>query len=215
MHPARLFLPLLVLAAGTCATAQTPEPEGETPAPLAAEGRAPAPAAATPAPSGTRSERAVSPALAAALAERMPRYNPPPPPRERTQEEIDAEQPRNRIIRLPQMIVEGQRPPVFRERDLHTEKGMAELAVNRYLSELDRGVLNRYTLPLFGQSNEQRALAAYAEEERLRNMRTAEANAELIEATEGRDAAADFRDTADATFIRTPYLPEPSSLNRD
>src|SRR5690606_11222201 len=131
-----------------------------------------------PQPPPTRTQnRAVSPALASALAERMPRYNPPPPPREPTEEELEASQPRNRIIRLPQMIVEGQRPPVFRERDINTRKGMAELAVNRYLSELDRGVLNRYTLPLFGQSNEQRALAQYAEEERLRNMRESEEDA--------------------------------------
>ncbi|HEX2100511.1 MAG TPA: hypothetical protein VHF69_07600 [Candidatus Synoicihabitans sp.] len=187
----------------------TPPAAQATPA---AGPESPAPAAAQP--NSTR-ERAVSPGLAAALAERMPRYSPPPPPREPTEEEIAAAQPRNRIIRLPQMVVEGQRPPVFAERDLHTKEGLAALAVNRYLSELDRGVLNRYTLPLFGQSQEQRALAQYAEDERLRNMATAEERARLIEASEGGKAAGEFRDTANAAFIRSPYLPEPSSISRD
>jgi hypothetical protein len=160
-------------------------------------------------------ERAVSPALAAALAERMPRYNPPPPPREPTEEEIAAAQPKNKIIRLPAVVVEEKRPPVFTDRDLHTRKGMAELAVNRYLSELDRGVLNRYTLPLFGQSQEKRAMEAYLEDERLRQMDTAADHERTIRASEGVDAAREFRDTTNATFIRSPYLPEPNSINRD
>lgn len=168
----------------------------------------------TPAPEPTR-ERALSPALAAALAERMPRYNPPPPPREPTEEEIAAAQPKNKIIRLPAVVVEEKRPPVFTERDVHTRKGMAELAVSRYLSELDRGVLNRYTLPLFGQSQEKRAMEAYLEEERLRHMDTAADREATIRASEGTDAAREFRETTNATFIRTPYLPEPNSINRD
>lgn len=174
------------------------------------------PATETPAPAATENrERALSPALSAALAERMPRYNPPPPPREPTPEEVAASQPKNQIIRLPEVVVEGRRPPVFTDRDLHTKDGLAAMAVNRYLSELDRGVLNRYTLPLFGQSQEQRALAAYAEEERLRNMATASDRAEAIQAAEGAEAAQAFRDTANSTFIRSPYLPQPNSMKRD
>ena len=216
MKPVASLLPVLFIALAGTATAQAPAEKNRatTPAPLAAE---PAAAQSTPAaePTPARPQnRAVSPALAAALAERMPKYNPPPPPREPTEEELEESQPKNRIVRLPQMIVEGQRPPVFRERDINTKKGMAELAMSRYLSELDRG-LNRYTLPLFGQSNEQRALAQYAEEERLQNMQSAEESAQMIRASEGEDAAEDFRDAANATFIRTPYLPEPSSMNRD
>lgn len=218
MRPARILIPLILAASAGSVAAQAPENERDTPAPLAAEPQAsefPQQAPSEQAQRSRTQNRAVSPALAAALAERMPKYNPPPPPREPTEEELEAMQPRNRIIRLPQMVVEGKRPPVFRDRDINTEKGMAELAVNRYLSELDRGVLNRYTLPLFGQSNEQRALAQYAEDERLRNMRATEEDARMIRASEGEDAAEEFRDTANATFIRTPYLPEPSSMSRD
>ena len=208
MKPAHLVSFLVFLAGTAVSQAQNAAPAAARPA----ENANPPANQRANASSG---DRAVSPALAAALAERMPKYNPPPPPREPTEEELEQSQPKNRIVRLPQMVVEGSRPPVFRERDIYTKSGMAELAVNRYLGELDRGVLNKYTLPLFGQSNEQRALATYAEEERLRNMQSAEESAAMIRRTEGEDAAADFRDTANATFIRTPYLPEPSSLSRD
>lgn len=204
MNPAPVILSLVLLAFAVGARAQDAQDRVIT---------RPDPA---PAPEPAR-ERAVSPGLAAALAERMPRYNPPPPARERNAEEEAAErpQPRNRIIRLPQIIVEGRRPPVFTEREVHTKEGLAELAVNRYLSELDRGVLNRFTLPLFGQSQEQRALTAYAEEERLRNMRAMNDRAGVIEAVEGKAPAETFRDTTNDTFIRTPYLPEPASMRRN
>lgn len=224
MTPARLLLSCaaLILTHGASAqrtdnaTAAPPAPKERTETPAAAAARPSPSAPSAPASSAEPvRERALSPAMSAALAERMPRYNPPPPPREPTPEEIAAAQPKNQIIRLPQMVVEGQRPPVFTDRDIHTKQGMAAMAVNRYLSELDRGVLNRYTLPLFGQSQEQRALAAYAEEERLRNMNAAADRAEAIEAAEGEDAARAFRDTANSTFIRSPYLPQPNSMKRD
>lgn len=202
MKAAALILSVALLGLTGSTAAQTSQPE-----PITRPGPAPSPE--------PQRERSVSPKLAEALAERMPRYDPPPPPREPTEEELERAQPRNRIIRLPRIIVEGRRPPVFTEREVHTREGLAELAVNRYLSELDRGVLNRYTLPLFGQSNEQRALTAYAEEERLRNIRTANQRAEMIRATEGEEAAEAFRDTANDTFIRTPYLPEPESMRRN
>jgi hypothetical protein len=231
MNAHRLSFALSLVAAASSAFAQSvgnPTADAHRPAstqPITAQ---PPPAAAdrvgtansdlatrpTAAPSPSR-ERAVSPTLAAALAERMPRYSPPPPPREPTEEEIAASQPKNRIIRLPAVVVEEKRPPVFTERELHTRKGMAELAVSRYLSELDRGVLNRYTMPLFGQSQEKRAMEAYLEEERLRQMNTASEHERVIRASEGTDAAREFRDTTNATFIRTPYLPEPNSINRD
>jgi hypothetical protein len=222
MTLARLLLSCaaLVFAQGASAQrtgnapASQPAPKEQTETPAAARPSSPAPSAPAATVEPAR-ERALSPAMSAALAERMPRYNPPPPPREPTAEEIAAAQPKNQIIRLPQVVVEGERPPVFTDRDIHTKQGMAAMAVNRYLSELDRGVLNRYTLPLFGQSQEQRALAAYAEEERLRNMNTAADRAQAIEAAEGEDAARAFRDTANSTFIRSPYLPQPNSMKRD
>ena len=49
----------------------------------------------------------------------------------------------------------------------HTEKGLTDIAMRRYISDVDRA-LNRWTLPLFGSSKEARALAMYAEDEGVR-----------------------------------------------
>jgi len=81
----------------------------------------------------------------------------------------DIDKPKNGIVRLPKYIVQEPKPPVFRERDIYTQKGLTDLAMRKFISDMDRA-LNRWTLPLFGSSKESRAMAMYAEEERLRNM---------------------------------------------
>ena len=121
-------------------------------------------------------KRAVSKNVAAALAARMPKYNPPEPePEPEPEEEENSEQldmreidrPRNKIIRLPEYVVREDKPPVFRERDIYTDQGLGELAMKRYLSESVRA-LNRFTLPLIGMSPEAYALLLYREDERLK-----------------------------------------------
>ena len=118
-----------------------------------------------------RNTRAISPEVAAALAAGMPKYNPPKPV-EKTEESIDmreVDKPRNQIIRLPEYVVREERPPVFRERDIYTQKGLRELARMRYLSETGRA-LNRFNIPLFGMGADAYALMRYEEEERLKNI---------------------------------------------
>ena len=127
-----------------------------------------------------RSPRAISPAVAAQLAAAAPKYTPPPPKPEPTEEpEIDArdvDKPRNNIIRLPKYIVQEPKPPVLNERAIHTKEGLTDLAMRRYISDIDRA-LNRFALPLVGgwstkggSALERRAMAMYAEQERLDNM---------------------------------------------
>jgi len=126
------------------------------------------PAAETP-----ERPRPISRGVAAALAAAMPKYNPPKPIVESEDESVDMrdiDKPRNKIIRLPAYVVREKKPPVFSEREIHTKKGLAALAKNRYLSRLDREFLNVFTLPLFGLSQDARALQTYAEDERLENM---------------------------------------------
>ena len=148
--------------------AQTPPPA--TPSPILAPRDADRPASSTP-----RRTRAISGEAAAALAAAAPKYTPPPPPPpppppEEEQVDLrDVDKPKNTIVRLPKYIVQEKKPPVFRERDIYTEKGLAEIAMRRYSTEADRA-LNRWTLPIIGMSKEARALAMYAEDERLRNM---------------------------------------------
>ena len=62
------------------------------------------------------------------------------------------------------------KPPIFREQDIYNAKGLADLAVRRYLTEFDAGILNRLTVPLFGASAESRALLQYEEDLRLANI---------------------------------------------
>lgn len=121
-----------------------------------------------------RRSRAISGEAAAALAAATPKYTPPPPkPPPKPEEELvdarDVDKPKNTIVRLPKYIVQEKKPPVFRERDVNTTKGLTEIAMRRYISDFDRA-LNRWTLPIIGTSKEKRALAMYAEDERLRNI---------------------------------------------
>lgn len=118
--------------------------------------------------------RAVSKNVAAALAATMPKYDPPKeePDREEPAEMQDmreVDKPRNKIIRLPEYVVRQDKPPVFRERDIYTNKGLAELAKKRYLSETSLG-LNQFTIPLFGVGAEAYSLMLYKQDERLENI---------------------------------------------
>lgn len=194
---------VITLAAALSATpgvrAQTPAPAAET-APASAPAAVAAPATTTPVqPAPEARRRPISSGLAASLAATMPKYAPPPEPKPKTPEEEEADKPRNQIIRLPQVVVEGDRPPVFTERQLYTQAELARLAARRYLSELDRGVLNRYTVPLFGQTAEARAMSIYEDEERQRNIASANQAVYLLKQT-GNDAEASSlkRDAADA-----------------
>ncbi|HVS54475.1 MAG TPA: hypothetical protein VHD62_19115 [Opitutaceae bacterium] len=156
---------LLAVAAATGAQAQSaPNPILVAP---------PAPAQKSPPPDENRA-RPVSPDVAARLAASAPKFAPPPPqPAPKPEEEgvdlRDVDKPKNGIIRLPKYIVQERKPAVLDERAVHTEKGLTDIAVRRYISEVDR-VMNGFYLPIVGSSSEKRARAMYAEDERLKNM---------------------------------------------
>jgi len=114
----------------------------------------------------------------------------------------DVDKPRNTIIRLPKYIVEGERPPVFAEKEINTKKGLAELAMKRYLSTVHQG-LNRYHLPaLFGGiSNEALAMDMYHDQERLDAMQDYKEKVSLFRAAGDKEADA-LKKEADTTFLR-------------
>lgn len=150
--------------------------------------------------------RAISPEVSAALSAVSPKYTPPPPkpepkPESEQVDMRDVDKPKNTIVRLPKYIVTEQKPPVFSERAITTDKGLADIAVRRYISEVDRA-MNRFTIPLFGASMEQRALAMYAEDERLKNM--ADLRDAAVDAAKTDPAAGAYilRATRD-TYMRT------------
>jgi hypothetical protein len=198
----RLFLaPALLAALAASAHAQTAAPAAPAPSPVLS-----APAAESPAPSAPRRNRAISGDVAAALAAATPKYTPPPPkPPPKPEEELvdmrEVDKPKNTIVRLPKYIVQEKKPAVFRERDVHTQKGLTEIAMRRYISEADRA-MNRWTLPLFGISAEARALAMYAEDERLRNM--SDLDDAATNASKSNAAAGSYiRKETDKTFLRS------------
>jgi hypothetical protein len=179
------------------------------PAPAPTETAQPATTAEKPAepPSAPRRNRAISSGVAAALAAASPKYTPPPPPPpppppkvepepkpevvEESADLRDSDKPKNAIVRLPKYIVREPKPVIFSERMISTKKGLTDIAMKRYLSETDR-VLNRFRIPLLTMTNEERALAMYAEDERLRNM------SDLKDAA----TAAGMSDSATSSYIR-------------
>ncbi len=201
VRPVALSLLTATLAATTPSSlpAQNAVPVSATPILNAAP-------SAAPAPETPRRRRAISGEVAAALAAATPKYTPPPPkpPPTPEAEQIDlrdVDKPKNTIVRLPKYIVREQKPPVFRERDINTAKGLTAIAMGRYISDADRA-MNRFTLPLFGSSKESRALAMYAEDERLQNMsdlRDAATNASKSDAAAGTY----IRRESQKTFLRT------------
>jgi hypothetical protein len=146
----------------------------------------------------------------------LPRYVPPktpaPQPSAAAVDKMEAEpestplspdQPQGKIIRLPRYVVEESRPPVFRESDIHTKKDFGRILAKRYLTEFDRGVLNRFTLPIIGIPPEARALTMFEDEERLRNIAEFKNAADLARLA-GDKKEADFllRET-NRTFLRS------------
>lgn len=156
-----------------------------------------------PAPS-TRNTRAISPEVAAALAAGMPKYNPPKPVEKKSEDEQvdmrEVDKPRNQIIRLPEYVVREEKPPVFRERDIYTQKGLTELARMRYLSETGRA-LNRFNIPLFGMGADAYALMRYEEEARLQNISDLNESARDAALTDPENAKA-IREATRDTYAR-------------
>jgi hypothetical protein len=171
------------------------------------------PASATLAPSPTPSvrkrERAISSEVAASLAAAMPKYNPPkpaPPPKpvEEQPDLREVDKPKNTIIRLPNYVVREAKPPVFRERDINTKAGMANIAMKKYGTEASRA-LNRFTIPLFGQSQEDRALAQYAEDERLKTITELNDAADMVSARDKAQGVYIKRDIQNTTMRAADY----------
>lgn len=145
--------------------------------------------AATPEPAPTESStakgpRAVSPHLAAVLAEKMPKFEAKPEDKNATEQSgsTDAgaldDQPANGIVRLPSYIVRETRPPTAQ--DVRSAVGLESYAMNKYMGDaqgFSRGVLNHFRLerlwssiPLIGKiplfdKMEKRAIDMYYDDE--------------------------------------------------
>lgn len=164
--------------------------------------------ALAPAPDRTR---ALSPAIAARLAEKMPKFTPanpaeiPPPPSPvladaksappATPPDLrDLDRPRNTIIRLPNYVVQDEKPPAFKERHLLTPRGHLELAFKRYPG------LRFGSLPLL--SNNGWALAMLEEDHRLERKAEMEDLVTLVTAPADRAKA---KQEVQKTFLRSDW----------
>jgi hypothetical protein len=157
-------------------------------------------------PEAPRRARAISPEAAALLQAAAPKYEapapkPPPKPESELVDMREVDKPKNKIIRLDPYLVREPKPAILSERAVHTQKGLEDIAIRRYISETDRA-LNRFTLPLFGSSMKDRAMAMYEEEERLRNMSDLH-DAAVGAAKSDRAAGAYILKESQQTFMRT------------
>lgn len=126
-------------------------------------------------------QRAISNNLSSALTSTLPKYNPPPKPKPEDEDVDlrDVDKPRNGIVRLPKYTVHERRPPVFRERDIYTNKGLNDVARRRYLTPAYR-ILNSIYIPFLTASPDELAMAQYREDERLDNMADLKDTSETI-----------------------------------
>jgi hypothetical protein len=141
-RPSKIFLALMAAAAAAAAQETTPTPTQAAPSGPQASPASGAetsdasgivlsarPKAYVPAPpvDSDGETRTVSPGIAAALSAGMPKFSPPTPTPTPVAETQDIDKPKNEIHRLPQYVVREARPPIFRDRDLYTQKGIIDL----------------------------------------------------------------------------------------
>lgn len=153
--------------------------------------------------------RPLSPPLTTAITESLPNYD------ARSHSVAAAEaaafelpKPKNGIIRLPRVVVEGHRPAVFTEREIYTDQGLAELAVKRYFN--DTGLaLNSFRLPLVGMTKEAYAMMLWQQDRRLGQIREFAAQATLDDALGEGERAAELRTLVHDTLGPKPLFRSP------
>jgi hypothetical protein len=153
----------------------------------------PPPAAVAPGPAVTH---AISPAVAEKLAAATPKYTPPAAPApqvEATPDLREVDKPRNGIVRLPSYLVQEEKLPAFKERELLTPQGRLKLAYQRHPG------LNFGNIWIF--RNDGIALMMLEEEERLERRQEFYDLASLLPRPEAKKAKA----LADEAFSRADF----------
>ena len=197
-----------------------------TPPPAKPGAAAESPAKATPSPAPAESDktpRVLSNEVSAAISAGMPKFNPAakapePKPEDELPDLRETDKPKNQIIRLPQVLVREPRNPVLRERDVNTKENLTAIAERRYITDADRA-LNRWNIfgtrsTSGGNSTSARALAMYAEEERLKNMTDLNDAAGLASASD-KAAGAYIKREAQNTYLRSSDFGWRSATGRE
>jgi hypothetical protein len=195
--------PILLLAlVGAALTAAAQDPTPVPPATRDAASVVLAPKSASPAPAPIADSdgvaRPVSPGIAQALADGMPKYSPPTPepvqPAE-SQDARDLDKPKNEIPRLPAYVVRASRPPIFRPRDLNTSAGLIDLAFRNHPGLAIGNILGL---------NEALARDMFYEDERLTNIGDLADTAHAMAAGGDKDEAKYILQETQDTYMRTP-----------
>jgi hypothetical protein len=135
------------------------------------------------------------------------KYQPPPPPKPDDEVDLrDIDKPKNEIIRLPKMTVTAKKPAVFTDRTLYTQDQLKKLAMSRYLTTLDKKLLNKWTFAsiglAIGTSNEDRAMQMYLDDERLQNMSAMQQQIFTAQAAGNTNAAQQMKSQYYDMFLR-------------
>lgn len=133
-------------------------------------------------------------------------YNPPPP---EPPKPVEEEKPQNEIVRLPDYAVLGRKPAVFNDNNLYKGKQLGKSMSKSFLSELDRSGLNKFTLPW--ESNEKRAMQAYYDSERLKNIQETQQHVSMYEQSGDSERA----EAAKEDSYSTAYRPSSGGMMRD
>jgi hypothetical protein len=160
---------LLALTAPGGAAPESAVPDGAVPPPAPTSVVAPAPTTAVETPAPTARPK-VSPEIASQITSAIPVWIPPPPkPVDKPRQPPPPSDPE--VVEMAPMIVQGNRLPRTEKMDWLTPHPKDVELVKTYITPFDRYFLNRFTLPLFGISKEERARMMYEEDKRLSDMK--------------------------------------------
>ena len=215
-HVAWLALVLALGANGGAAADSTdstgkPPPPGATPAanPPAATNPAPAAAPAAPVPAAPSTTSPAAPQarprlsadIKAELAGQLPAWSQPPPAPPAAPPPPPLPEAGDDVVQMNPVVVFANKLPRIDDNTWLTPKARDELLKKRYLSDFDRTVLNRYTLPIIGVSQEERARRMYEEDQRLRDMESMQDQIDALKKTDPQ-AARELQQISDDIFTR-------------
>ncbi len=206
----------LALGATSGAAPEVTDPSGQSPAPGTTQpaNAPPPPATATPPAVATpvasspakpvvpQPRPRLSPQLAAQVSTQLPIWSPPKAKESSQLQPQPAAAADPDVVQMKPVVVSGDRLPRIEEKEWMTPKAWDGELVRQYLTDFDRNLLNRYTLPIFGMSPEARARLMYEEDQRLRDLKWM--NDQIDQLSRQNPAAAkDLRQVRDQIFTRT------------
>jgi len=106
------------------------------------------------------------------------------------------------VVRMAPVIVDAYRIPNAAEKEWVTNRARDLALMERYLSPFDRNVLNRFTVPIIGLSNEARARMMYEEDKRLEDLKWINDQIDQLKTVDPK-AARDLEQVRNDTFTRT------------